>query len=85
MYCIYPHRIKRFRDILKAGHFLAGALYQPAMISRQLSTLKEKLQALPLLYAVGLGWRWGMGVQGWLEFSGKQTKCLQKITSNLSS
>lgn len=85
MYCIYPHGIKRFYDILKAGHFFVGALYQPLMISGQLSTLKKKLQALPLLYAIGVGWRCGMVVQGWFEFAGKHSKSLQDPTSKLSS
>jgi GT2 family glycosyltransferase len=67
MYCIYPHALGRVKDILKAGHFVVGSLYQPLLSCRKLATLRDRLAALPLLFLAGLAWRAGMVYQAWLE------------------
>jgi GT2 family glycosyltransferase len=63
MYCIYPHGLRRSKDILKALNFVAGLFYQPFLSARQLSSWPDRLKALPLLLMAGLAWRGGMIVQ----------------------
>ena len=67
MYCVYPHRIRRLKDILKAGNFFAALLYQPFMTSQQVSTIKTRLGAIPLLFLAGLAWKGGMVTQACKE------------------
>jgi GT2 family glycosyltransferase len=67
MYSIYPHGIKRPKDILKGINFFAGAVYQPFINSSALPNLLEKATALPLLFIIGLSWRWGMFEQFFKE------------------
>ena len=38
-------------------------VYQPFLSSRRLGAWRDRLQALPLLFAVGLAWEYGMLVQ----------------------
>jgi len=64
MYCIYPRGIRRFRDILKGGHFFVGALYQPLVHMKRIPGVWDTLRALPLLYSAAVAWRWGMIKQG---------------------
>jgi GT2 family glycosyltransferase len=67
MYCIYPHRFRRFKDFLKAGNFAAGLIYQPFLSSRKLPAWRDRLAALPLLFLAGLAWKSGMIVQALRE------------------
>ncbi|MEZ5275616.1 MAG: glycosyltransferase [Opitutaceae bacterium] len=64
MYCIYPHGIHRFRDLLKGVHFFVGAIYQPLQHMMRIPGPWDRLRALPLLYSAAIGWRWGMIKQG---------------------
>jgi GT2 family glycosyltransferase len=76
MYCIYPHRMKRLKDLLKAANFLAGLFYQPFLSARLLPRLRDRILALPLLFGVGLMWRGGMVVQGThCKFQNRRTEC----------
>lgn len=63
MYCIYPHAFKRPKDILKAVHTLALPFYQPFLSARRLPRLGDRVRALPLLFAAGLIWEYGMLAQ----------------------
>jgi GT2 family glycosyltransferase len=63
MYCVYPHRIRRLRDLLKAGNFIVALLYQPFKSSQQVSSLRTRLGLLPLMFLAGLAWKGGMLIQ----------------------
>ncbi len=63
MYCVYPHGIRRPKDVLKALNVVAGMLYQPLLSARRLSNWRDRLRALPLLFLSGLAWKGGMFVQ----------------------
>lgn len=63
MYCIYPHGFRRPKDFVKAVHTLALPFYQPFLSARHLSNWMDRLRALPILFAVGLAWEYGMLVQ----------------------
>ncbi|HFD87646.1 MAG TPA: glycosyltransferase, partial [Gammaproteobacteria bacterium] len=60
MYCIYPHGFRRPKDYVKAAHSLALPFYQPFLSARRLSNWMDRLRALPILFAVGLAWEYGM-------------------------
>ena len=63
MYCIYPHGFRRPKDFLKAVHVLALPVYQPFLSARRLSNGPQRLLALPILFAAGVAWEYGMLVQ----------------------
>lgn len=63
MYSVYPHRIREVRDVLKAGNFLAGLLYQPFRSSQKVSSIKSRLALIPVMFLAGLAWKGGMAVQ----------------------
>lgn len=63
MYCVYPHRIRRVRDGLKAGNFIAALFYEPFRISQQVSSLTSRLTLIPLLFLAELAWKGGMVVE----------------------
>ncbi len=63
MYCVYPHRIRRFKDVLKAGNFVAGLIYQPFQSSQRVSSVKSRLAVMPVMFLAGLAWKGGMAVQ----------------------
>ena len=63
MYCIYPHGFRRPKDYVKAAHSLALPFYQPFLSARRLSNWMDRLRALPILFAVGLAWEYGMLIQ----------------------
>lgn len=65
MYCIYPHQLRRSRDFLKAINVFAALFYQPLLSARQIPRWSDRLAALPLLFAAGVTWRWGMLEQRW--------------------
>ena len=60
MYCVYPHELRRLRDVLKAGHFVASLFYQPFLSARQVPGWRDRVRALPLLFLAGLAWKGGM-------------------------
>jgi GT2 family glycosyltransferase len=63
MYCVYPHRIRRLRDIFRAGNTVASLAYQPVLSALRLPSAASRLAALPLLFATGLAWKSGMLAQ----------------------
>jgi GT2 family glycosyltransferase len=63
MYCVYPHRIRGVKDVLKAGNFIAGLLYQPFLSSQKVSSVKNRLAVMPVMFLAGLAWKGGMAVQ----------------------
>lgn len=68
MYCVYPHGLRRFRDLLKAGNFFASLAYQPILSAKRVpGSLLKRLAAVPLLFAAGIGWKGGMLVQALRE------------------
>jgi GT2 family glycosyltransferase len=67
MYCVYPHRIRRFRDVLKAANFIAALLYQPFQTSRKASSVKSRRALIPVMFMAGLAWKSGMIMQACKE------------------
>lgn len=63
MYCVYPHGINRPKDLLKAANFVAALLYQPLLSVLHLPQWRDRLLALPVLFAASLAWKGGMLVQ----------------------
>lgn len=63
MYCIYPHRISRFRDFLKLGFFVLGTLYLPGLLSAQLDRNRDRVLGYPILLANQIAWKAGMLLQ----------------------
>jgi len=63
MYCIYPHKVRRLKDILKTINFLAEAVYQPILVSSRLNTWPDRLLALPILIVNQVAWRCGIIIQ----------------------
>jgi GT2 family glycosyltransferase len=60
MYSVYPHRLRRTRDILKAANFFAGTLYEPLIYARKMRGLGSKLATMVVLLLNGIFWRAGM-------------------------
>lgn len=60
MYCVYPHRLERARDVVKLTNFVASALYLPFLSAGQMSKVKDRFIALPVLFFAGICWRGGM-------------------------
>mgnify|MGYP003288346627 CR=1 FL=1 len=67
MYCVYPHRIRRFRDVLKAANFIAALLYQPFQTSKKASSVKSRRALIPVMFLAGLAWKGGMVMQACKE------------------
>lgn len=63
MYCIYPHQLRRPKDVLKAVNFVASSFYQPLLGARRLARWRDRVVALPLLVGASLAWKSGMLVQ----------------------
>jgi GT2 family glycosyltransferase len=60
MYCVYPHRIRRLKDGLKAVNFVAALLYEPFKITQRVSSLKTRISLIPRLFLAELAWKSGM-------------------------
>jgi len=60
MYCIYPHALRRPKDILKALNFLVAPFYEPLQYAARLERIADRLPAYPILLANQLAWRGGM-------------------------
>lgn len=64
MYCIYPHRLSRIRDVLKLVNFFASLFYQPILSMRKVPGFLNQTLSIPILFLAGFAWRQGMIVQG---------------------
>jgi GT2 family glycosyltransferase len=60
MYCVYPHRLARGKDVLKAVNFFAAAVYEPLQSAARLERTSDKILAYPVLFANQVAWRGGM-------------------------
>lgn len=63
MYCVYPHKINRFRDFLKLGFFVVGTFYEPALLAARLGRKQDRVLAYLILVANQLAWKTGILVQ----------------------
>jgi GT2 family glycosyltransferase len=66
MYCIYPHSLRKPKDLLKAANFVAGLFYEPMQYGLRMERVRDRFLALPILFLNGLSWRGGMVVQRFL-------------------
>ncbi len=69
MYCVYPHRLQHWRDVLKAINFIAGIFYEPLIYAARMKGIVDKLIAYPILVANQMAWRGGMVRQKFLTDS----------------
>ena len=60
MYCIYPHHLRRPKDLLKTIHFFVSTLYLPFQFALKMSDWGDRVLSIPLLFMLGLAWRGGM-------------------------
>jgi GT2 family glycosyltransferase len=60
MYCVYPHRLARGKDVLKAVNFFAAAVYEPLQSAGRMERASDKILAYPILFANQVAWRGGM-------------------------
>jgi GT2 family glycosyltransferase len=60
MYCVYPHGLRKPKDILKALNFVAAALYEPFQYAARLKRVRDWLPGCVVLFANQLAWRGGM-------------------------
>jgi GT2 family glycosyltransferase len=60
MYCVYPHKLRKSKDILKAVNFAAAPFYEPLQYAWRLGRITDRLPAYPVLLANQLAWRGGM-------------------------
>jgi GT2 family glycosyltransferase len=63
MYCVYPHRFQSFRDFLKAANFVVAQFYQPFLTVISVPGWRNRLLALPVLFAAEVAWKGGMIIQ----------------------
>lgn len=63
MYCVYPHALRRPKDVLKALNFIAAPFYEPVQYAARLERVSDRLLAYPILLANQLAWRGGMFLQ----------------------
>jgi GT2 family glycosyltransferase len=75
MYCVYPHRIRTFRDILKLGYFFAAIVVEPLRFCSKLERWFDKGKAFPLLVVCQCAWRGGMLLQFWKTHGERRGKC----------
>lgn len=62
MYSVYPHRLSRPHDLLKAAHFVAALTYQPLQAASKLGW-RDRGAGLPVLIAQHFVWKAGMAWQ----------------------
>ncbi len=60
MYCLYPHRLRTPKDVLRSVNFFASQFYTPFVMARRVDGRLHRLAALPLLGAAGIAWRYGV-------------------------
>lgn len=63
MYCVYPHRIRVFRDVAKWGYCLLSIVYQPLIFAAKLERWSDKFLAFPWLIANQFAWKGGMAYE----------------------
>jgi GT2 family glycosyltransferase len=63
MYCVYPHGLRSFRDMLKAIYFVLSMFFQPIQYSLKMSHWRDKLIAMPILFILQIVWKGGMVMQ----------------------
>ncbi|HUS17386.1 MAG TPA: glycosyltransferase [Chloroflexia bacterium] len=60
MYCVYPHALRRPRDLLKALNFGVAVLYEPLLHLARIEGTWDRIMAYPLMLALQIVWRGGM-------------------------
>ncbi|MCQ9204955.1 MAG: glycosyltransferase [Omnitrophica bacterium] len=60
MYCVYPHTIRHFKDILKLGYFFFGCLFEAVFCTRGISGFSKKAMLFPFLIICQFVWKLGM-------------------------
>lgn len=60
MYCAYPHGIRRPRDFFKLAYFLGSAAFLPLVSALRMSTVSDRLCAVPVLMATQAAWKVGV-------------------------
>ena len=60
MYCVCPHKIRNFKDILKLINFFLTTLYQPLLMSFKIRGFTNKIISYPFLIIANTFWKLGI-------------------------
>jgi GT2 family glycosyltransferase len=60
MYCVYPHRIRTMKDILKLFNFFLRVFYNPFLHMLKVHPWWDRFVAFPTLLTIGLAWNIGV-------------------------
>ncbi len=63
LYCIYPHRIRKAKDILKILNFIFRPFYDSLFKTSHFKGLKEKIISAGLFFVINLAWSAGVLTQ----------------------
>ncbi len=64
MYCVYPHGIRNFKDILKLGYFFFGIIFEPLLFIKKIEDRFFKIKAIFILVFLQMVWKSGMIIEG---------------------
>ena len=80
MYCVYPHRVKKFKDILKAINFVVRVFYQPLFHAAKIDPWYLKPFVYGIMLFSGMAWNYGVILQKFHPvLSASQLKILSKM------
>lgn len=79
MYCVYPHTLRRSRDVLKAINWFAAAFYEPLQYAVRLKRIRDWVPAAAVLFANQLAWRGGMFRQMLEAAKGKAERAKSEV------
>jgi GT2 family glycosyltransferase len=60
MYCVYPHSIKRFRDVLKIINFILRIFYQPLLHAVKIRPWYLRPMVCFVMFISGSAWSYGV-------------------------
>jgi GT2 family glycosyltransferase len=63
MYCVYPHGLRSFKDLVKVVHFIVAAIYEPFVYAAKMDRWTDKVLCVPILFFNQCAWRGGMILQ----------------------
>jgi GT2 family glycosyltransferase len=74
MYCVYPHGIKKFKDILKTINFLLSFFYQPFLDALKIKPWYFMPAVYGIIFLSGIAWGYGTALQKYTPLASKVYK-----------
>ncbi|MCD4684369.1 MAG: glycosyltransferase [Anaerolineae bacterium] len=74
MYCVYPHRVRSLRDVLKWVYFFVSVLWIPWKDAQRMPNLRDRLRAVPILMVNHVLHRFGILQEMWIQRRKSQAK-----------